>query len=248
MPTDSTPAWSDLERAFTTRLQLDRAPVAVTFCASVPAGVRKFDGSVPSGCTFGKVAATAAAGTSAFYTVAGDHQHCPIGAHTHNVPQADGGAMLNEMLGMMAGLGYVTMDEVPQIPRWPVTPAAIVYARLGDTPTPPDVVIFACRPSAAMLLTEAARAAGAASTLPPLPRPTCMAVPAAAASGATMSLGCIGNRVYTGVADDAIYLMVRGADLARVAGALDTVTHANEQLAAFHRGRRPGLTTGDAAR
>jgi uncharacterized protein (DUF169 family) len=248
MPTESTIAWDEIERTFTSRLSLERAPVAVTFCAAPPAGVRKFEGAVPSGCTFWKLAATAAAGTSAFYTVAADHQHCPIGAHTHNIPHADGGAMLNEMLGMMAGLGYVTMEEVPQIPRWPTTPAAVVYARLGDTPLAPDVVIFACRPSAAMYLTEAARAAGAASALPPLPRPTCMALPAAAAQGATMSLGCIGNRVYTGVADDAIYLMVRGADVARVAGALDTIAHANAQLAAFHRGRRPDLTRGEAAR
>jgi hypothetical protein len=75
-----------------------------------------------------------------------------------------------------------------------------------------------------------------------------MALPAAAAQGATMSLGCIGNRVYTEVADESIYLMVRGADLARVAGALDTIAHANEQLAAFHRNRRADLTAGDAAR
>src|SRR5205814_3604466 len=206
MPTD----WNDLERKLTGHLTLDRAPVAVTFCDAVPAGVRKFEGAVPSSCSFWKVAATAPLGQGAFYTVAADHQNCPIGAHTHNVPQADGGTMLNEMLGMMAGLGYVKMEEVPEIPRWAQTPAAIVYARLGDSPLTPDVVIFACRPSAAMHLGEAARAAGVASSLPPLPRPTCMALPAAAAHGATMSLGCIGNRVYTGLADDNVYMMVRG--------------------------------------
>jgi uncharacterized protein (DUF169 family) len=97
--------WNDLERAFIDKLSLERAPVAVTFCDALPAGVRKFEGSAPSGCTFWKVAATEAAGHSAFYTVAGDHQNCPIGAYTHNIPPADGGAMLNEMLGMMAGLG-----------------------------------------------------------------------------------------------------------------------------------------------
>ena len=119
--------------------------------------------------------------------------------------------MLNEMLGMMAGLGYVKMAEVPQIPRWPRTRAAVVDARLGETPLAPDVVIVACRPSAAMYLGEAARSVGAASALPPLTRPTCMAIPAAAFQGATMSLGCIGNRVYTGIADDHIYRMVRRA-------------------------------------
>jgi uncharacterized protein (DUF169 family) len=241
------PNFSEIEQTFMRHLKLERAPVAVTFADAVPAGVRKFEGSVPSGCSFWKLAATAPVQHGAFYTVAADHQNCPIGAHTHNIPPADGGAMLNEMLGMMAGLGYVKMEEVPQIPRWPRTPAAVVYARLGAA-LPPDVVIFACRASAAMYLGEATRAAGAASSLPPLPRPTCMALPAAAAHGATMSLGCIGNRVYTGIADDDVYLMVRGGDVERVAGALASIMNANTQLATFHRDRRPGLTVGDGAR
>src|SRR5687767_2223458 len=171
------PTWNDLEQTLTRHLKLDRPPVAVTFCDAVPAGVRKFEGSVPSGCTFWKVAATAPPRQGAFYTVPADHQNCPIGAHTHNVPQADGGKMLNDMLGMMAGMGYVKMDEVPGIPRWSRSPAAVLYARLGEAPRDPDVIVFACRPTAAMYLGEAARAIGAASTLPPLPRPTCMAIP-----------------------------------------------------------------------
>lgn len=242
------PNWKEIEQKVTGHLGLDRAPVAVTFCDAVPRGVRKFEGSVPSGCSFWKVAATAPAGQAAFYTVPADHQNCPIGAYTHNIPHADGGAMLNEMLGMMAGLGYVKMEEVPQIPRWPRTPAAVVYARLGEAPLAPDVVVFACRASAAMYLAEAARAVGAASGLPPLPRPTCMALPAAAAQGATMSLGCIGNRIYTGIADDHVYLMVRGGDLEKVAGALDGIMNANAQLTTFHQARQPGLTGGEAAR
>jgi uncharacterized protein (DUF169 family) len=242
------PNWDQLERTFTQRLSLDVAPVAVAFRDAVPAGVRKFEGSVPSGCTFWKLAAGAASRQGAFYTVPADHQNCPIGAHTHNIPQADGGAMLTEMLGLMASLGYVSMDEVPGIPRWPTTPAAVVYARLGETPEAPDVILFACRPSAAMYLGEAASAVGAASTLPPLPRPTCMAIPAAAAGGATMSFGCIGNRIYTGLGDDHLYVMVRGADAERIAGALDRILSANAQLTTFHTDRRPGLTTGDAAR
>lgn len=242
------PTWKDLETKLVDLLHLDRAPIAVTFCDAPPAGVRRFEGAVPSGCSFWKVAATAPAGQAAFYTVAADHQNCPIGAYTHNIPPADGGAMLNEMLGMMAGLGYVKMEEVPQIPRWATTPAAVVYARLGEAPLTPDVVVFACRPSAAMYLGEAARSAGVSSALPPLPRPTCMAIPAAAAQGATMSLGCIGNRVYTGLADDHVYLMVRGGDLEAVAGALDRIIDANARLTEFHRTRQPGLTAGEAAR
>ena len=83
---------------------------------------------------------------------------------------------------------------------------------------------------------------------PPLPRPTCMAIPAAAAHGATMSLGCIGNRVYTGISDDHVYMMVRGAHLANVADALDGIMNANAQLTTFHQTRLPTLTSGEAGR
>src|SRR4030095_7071654 len=68
------------------------------------------------------------------------------------------------------------------------------------------------------------------------------------AHGATMSLGCIGNRVYTGIPDDHIYMMVRGADLEKVASGLDGIMNANAQLTAFHQMRRPRLTKGEAAR
>ena len=44
--------WNELEQTLTRHLNLDRAPVAITFCGAAPAGVRKFDASVPSGCTF----------------------------------------------------------------------------------------------------------------------------------------------------------------------------------------------------
>ena len=68
------PNWTDLERAFTQGLGLDVPPVAVTFADAVPTGVKKFEGSVPSGCTFWKLAATAPARQGAFYTVPADHQ------------------------------------------------------------------------------------------------------------------------------------------------------------------------------
>ncbi len=41
----------------------------------------------------------------------------------------------------MTGIGYIRIEEVPGIPRLPVTPVAVVYAPLGDTPVEPDVVL-----------------------------------------------------------------------------------------------------------
>ncbi len=225
-----------IEDQLTLPLALTRAPVAVSFLAAAPEGVRRFMGQVPSSCSFWALAATGEPGKSAFATVAADQHGCPIGAYTHNVAGLDEAA-LGEMLGLMAGLGYVKMEEVPGIPRWKDSPGAIVYARLGDAPVAPDVVLFALRASSAMLLGEAARSAGVASDLAPLARPTCMALPATDAHGATLSLGCVGNRVYTKLDDDLVYMVVRGKDLPAVTEALARIGRANDELRAFHQAR-----------
>jgi len=226
--------YADLEGTLTRLLGLDRAPVAVTFCESEPTGVQKFTGQVPSGCSFWKLAA----GGAPFYTVPSDHYNCPIGSFTHNIAlPKERENELTEVLGLMAQIGYVKLEEVPQIPRWSKKPAAIVYARLAQTPLPPDVVIVAASARAAMLLTEASIAAGTSSGMT-LPRPTCMAIAAAYGKGMTLSLACIGNRVYTDLPDDEIYGMIRGTDLDSVVGALGKIASANDQLTSYHEGRK----------
>src|SRR5438105_6098562 len=226
--------YADFEGTLTRLLHLDRAPVAVTFRELESAGVRQFTGQVPSGCSFWKLAA----GGAPFYTVPSDHYNCPIGSYTHNISlPKERERELTEVLGVMAQIGYVKMEEVSQIPRWSKEPAAIVYARLADAPLPPDVVIVAGNARAAMLLTEASIAAGVSSGMT-LPRPTCMAIPAAFGKGTTLSLACIGNRVYTDLPDDDIYGMIRGTDLESVVGALGKIASANDQLTSYHEGRK----------
>jgi uncharacterized protein (DUF169 family) len=56
------------------------------------------------------------------------------------------------------------------------------------------------------------------------------------------SSGCIGNRVYTGIGDDELYVAVPGRDLERVAAEVETIVAANSKLADYHRGRRELLT------
>src|SRR5450631_4283730 len=144
---------------------------------------------------------------------------------------------------MMFDLGYVKPEEVPQIPRLAKTPAAIFYAPLGEMTSTPDVVLFACKPAAAMLLGEAAGRAGVASGSPALGRPTCMALPATMQHGSILSLGCMGNRVYTGLGEDEMYLVVRGKDVAAIADALGVITSANAALSDYAKGRRQQLAT-----
>jgi uncharacterized protein (DUF169 family) len=54
---------------------------------------------------------------------------------------------------------------------------------------------------------------------------------------AVTSLGCIGNRVYTGLPDDELYLAVPGAKLADITQRLQTVVGANDTLRQFHEAR-----------
>ena len=79
--------------------------------------------------------------------------------------------------------------------------------------------------------------------MPALGRPTCMALPASMQHGALLSLGCIGNRVYTGLGEDEMYIFLRGGDLAAVADALGVITRANSALTDYARSRRAQLTT-----
>jgi len=232
--------WKELERQFTARLSLTRRPVAVRFLDAEPAGIPKFSGTEPAGCSFWRLAAEG----RVFYTVPADHYNCAVGAYTHNIQLPPDRIQETETtLGLMFNIGYVRPEEVPGIPRLPKEPAAIVFAPLADTPIAPSVVIFAMRNSAAMLLNEASIRADASSSLPLLGRPSCMALPAALALGTVTSLGCIGNRVYTGLGADELYSVVPGAKLDDVSDALGVIISANSAMEERARERQASLST-----
>jgi uncharacterized protein (DUF169 family) len=234
------PKWLELEREIAAVVKLGRRPVAVTYLDAEPAGIKKFAGSEPSGCSFWRLAAEG----NTFYTVPENHFNCAVGAYTHSIPLSPEREKETEQtLKMMFELGYVRPDEVPQIPRLAKGPKAVIYSPLGEAAATPDVVLFACKPAGAMLLQEAANRAGVGSGAPALGRPTCMALPAAIEHGAMTSLGCIGNRVYTGLGEDELYVVLRGKDVAKVAPALKTIESANTALRDYAKGRREQLST-----
>jgi uncharacterized protein (DUF169 family) len=233
-------SWRELETQILQALNARVRPVAVAFLEAAPAGVEKFDGTQPSGCSFWRLAAQG----RTFYTVPENHFNCAVGAYTHNIalsPERE--KETEQTLKMMFDLGYVKPEEVPQIPRLAKTPKAIVYSPLGEIPVEPDVVLFALKPGAAMILQEAAARAGVGPAAPALGRPTCMALPASLQHGTVTSLGCIGNRTYTGLGEDELYVVLRGKDLARVAEALTVISSANSALLSYARVRREQLST-----
>ena len=95
-----------LERQLSLELGLTRRAVAIAFADSPPAGVPKFSGSVPSGCSFWRLASDG----RVFCTVPDDHYNCSIGSYTHNMPLPPQRASeLGQTLGLMAEIGYVRM-------------------------------------------------------------------------------------------------------------------------------------------
>ncbi len=230
--------YASLERQLSGSLGLTRRPVAVAFLDAPPPGVARVTGTEPAGCSFWRLAAEG----RTFYTLPADHYHCPIGSYTHGfaLPQ-EPARRLEQTLDLMARAGYLRWSELPGIARLAQAPAVVLYAPLADTPVEPDVVLFAGRPGRVMLLGEAATRAGVAVSGPLLGRPTCMALPVALGQGIVGSLGCAGNRVYTDLGEDELYVAVRGREVVRIAAEVETVDAANRALEAYHRERRRDL-------
>ena len=232
--------YAQLQGSLMSALNLERPPVAIAFRDEAPADVGKLEGDQPSSCSFWRLAA---AGRT-FYTVPADHYNCPVGSYTHNIPlPAAREPELMQTLSLMSDIGYIRMDEVPGVPRLPQTPGVLIYSPLASAPVAPDVVLVSGKPRQMMLLQEAAARAQLTSA-PMLGRPTCMAIPATINGAALVSsLGCVGNRIYTGISDEAFYTVVNGRALESVVAALGTVVAANTTLAEYHTARREAIAT-----
>jgi uncharacterized protein (DUF169 family) len=218
-------------------LGLRTAPVAVTFQEKPPADLPRVGDPAPSGCSYWKYAAEG----RSFYTEASDHYHCPVGAHTHGVDLPPGQAKeLEGLVETMIGLAYLSPNEVAGIPRRDSPFGVAVYAPLAETADEPDVVLIRGNARQTMLLAEAAHAAadGSSSGFALMGRPTCAVIPEVLRTqhGAA-SLGCIGNRVYTGLGDDELYFALPGQQVEAVVQKLATIVTANRELEKFHRAR-----------
>jgi uncharacterized protein (DUF169 family) len=216
-------------------LDLRTAPIAVTFQSGPPANVSRVPAAAPSGCSYWKRAAEG----ETFYTEAPDHYNCPVGAYTHGVELPPAQAKeLEGVVGKMIGLHYLRPEEVPAIPRRQGEFRVAVYAPLANAPEKPDVVLVRGNAKQVMLLAEAAQAAGVGAGSGFMGRPTCAAVPEVLRTRrSAASLGCIGNRVYTGLGDDELYFALPGGHAAAVTEKLAEIVHANHELENYHRAR-----------
>jgi uncharacterized protein (DUF169 family) len=202
----------------------------VSFRDRAPAGVPRVDSAGPSSCSYWTLAAEG----RTFYTEATDHHNCPVGAYTHGVDLTEQVmADLQGVVTTMIGLGYLRGEEVPDVPRRDAPFGVAVYSPLAQADGEPDVVIVAGNARQMMLLAEAAGATGT------MGRPTCAALPQAMKTGqGVLSLGCIGNRVYTGLSDDEMYFAMPGSAVKAVTEKLAGIVRANGELEKYHAQRR----------
>jgi uncharacterized protein (DUF169 family) len=221
-------------------LELANAPVAVAFLSEPPRGLDRIDRSEAAGCSYWKRASEG----HAFYTTSADHENCPVGAFTHGAElTAERSAELQSLVGTMIELKYLKAEEISAIPHRAEPLMVAAYAPLASASFAPDVVVFRGNVRQIMLLSEAARAAGVFENGTVMGRPACAMLPQAiASSSGVASVGCIGNRVYTGLADGEMYLTVPGDAVVRLLGQLATIMSANLELEAFHRARAAAPT------
>src|SRR6266478_7028744 len=192
-------------------LNLSAPPIAIGFSAEPPAGLERWPGgAVPAGCVFWREAMRG----RAFYTVPADHYNCAVGAYTHAIDlPAERGSQLDDAVKFMVLKEYLRMEEVPGIPALDKPPAFVSYAPVEAATFHHDLILIAAKPAAAMLIYETALRSGAGAGLAnTLGRPACAVLPLASKTGlASLSLGCMGNRTFTGLPEEEMYVCIPGA-------------------------------------
>jgi uncharacterized protein (DUF169 family) len=225
-----------------TLLRLEHPPIGIGFFDSAPADVPFYEeGPQPAGCAFWKLAWNG----RSFVTRPEDHFGCAVGAHTHHLPlpkEREGELM--DTVGFMVESGYVKAEEVPFIPTLQVSPKFVAYGPADDGHFTPDVVIVCAKPAQAMLLYEGALHAGAGGMVSQaLGRPGCAVLPLTVNSKqAAFSFGCKGNRTFTGLPDEEMYLSVPGQSWPKVRDALVDILRADRTMGEHYTGKLDAAT------
>ena len=220
------------------RLGLSRPPIGIGFFAAPPAGMAAWSGeSVPAGCMFWDRAMSG----ETFFTAASDHHNCAVGSYVLKIElPVDRAHELGDTLTFMDANNYVSLAEVPGIPTLAIAPQFIAYSPVDSAPFTPDVVLIAAKPAQAMLIYEASIRAGASTGLAnALGRPACAVLPLAISTGHTsISLGCRGNRTFTSLTDDEMYVSVPGEKWSAVLAALTQTASADAIMSAHYEGHK----------
>lgn len=235
--------YSQLAALLVESLDLQQAPVAISFTNSIPANVKAHARPVPAGCKFWQEGAA-----DAFVTSAADHGLCAIGVYTHNLePTPAQQVDLMDALKIFGQLDYVTPRDLALIPVLGSRPRYVVYAPLKDSPLTPDIILLFVNANQTLILSEATQQVEKQNA-PAMGRPACAIVPQVMNTGrAALSLGCCGARAYLDVlTDDVAIFAIPGARLEAYVQRIEALAKANHVLANFHQIRRRDIAAGGA--
>lgn len=226
-------------------LNLDVAPVALTFASEPPAGVPQTTHTSPSTCGFWRHAEK-----STFYATAEQHHNCQIGAMVMGFelpPEIMD--QIGGLVGTMCGHSYLSPEEGDKIPSVGGGAHGILYGPLAEFPADPDLVLLWLTPSQAMIYYEAIGAASWAAEPTRIGgRPACAALPMALQSSRpTLSFGCMGMRTFTEISDDRMLAVVPGGKLGQFVDALRVTASANQTMESYYQGRKADVAGGQAA-
>ena len=224
-------------------LELRRVPIKIGFLDAPPAALPRWSGGpVAAGCVFWDRAMEG----KSFYTLPADHWNCAIGCHTHKIAlPAERAGELGATVGFMVETRYLDPAEVPGIPTLDRAPGAVAYAPASSDAFAAHVVLLAATPVQLTLIYEAALKAGISKgAAEATSRPSCAILPAAAKGQIiALSFGCRGNRAYTKLGDDEMYVSVPGQKWDELVDRLIEVQRSNLTMGNYYQAQSAKFAT-----
>jgi uncharacterized protein (DUF169 family) len=226
--------WRDLAHRLSAALRPSGPPIAITFSATPPPNVDRFDGPfplpTPDGRT-GRVSAGCVFWTKAenrtFTTVPEDHGNCSVGSLTHGLVTLEQVARRADVEALVAS-GWVGPDALGGLPTVSGSPGAVTYSPLSDTPIDPDVVLVRLTGRWLMALFDAVpdlRIEG---------KPQCHILALAREHNQVVaSVGCTLSRVRTGMPSTDVSCAIPAGRLAEVVESLERVGAADAAVATY---------------
>ena len=221
-------------KELTSLLNLDVAPLAITFGDEAPEGVAAFDepiseptedgrsGRVAASCVFWMKGAE-----RTFTTVAADHGNCSVGRMTHGFATLDEVAGNSDVAALLES-GWVGMDDVPGIPVVSKRYSHVTYGPLAETPVDPDVVFLRLNPKQMMVLNDAVPDMAIEG------KPQCHIIAMAKEHNkVAASIGCMLSRVRTEMGNHEMTCAIPGRSLPDVLTKLKRAESIDDTVATY---------------
>jgi len=235
--TDIASSWEDLAERLSGALHLSLPPIFMSFTATPPEGVRRFDapmsepaadgrqGRVPASCVFWVEAVKEG---ESFSTEAEDHGNCSVGRYTHGIASLEEVAGNDDVAALLSS-GWVTREMFQAIPAVRERPGAIAYGRLEGVPAgvSPDVILLRVNGRQMMVLSDA---------IPGLRiegKPQCHIVAIAKEGEAAASVGCALSRARTGMRPEEMTCALPAAGLEQVVEAIERTAATDSVVARY---------------